>query len=362
MYIKLQATMLNITHKSSLCGVEERVRNNTEVQSAAFAGVNFCHFKLERKMFHSSTQKKSWTFHNEAEVNKLRQENIQTFVEKHRGDLQDENIRDHFLTFQEERLLCRHYEHLLRDFCRKFEPPMPPTVMATACTYLKRFYIHNTVMNYHPKWIMMTCVYLACKVEEFNVSIMQFVANLQENREKGTELILNHELLLMQHLNFHLIVHNPFRPLEGFLIDIKTRVPAISDAEALRKSAEEFLLRSLATDICLLFTPSQIALAAILHSASKQGANLDSYVTEALVGKGNRDLLKQTVEQIKRIRYMVKHIDPLDAGKIQYLEEKLERCRNQELNPESEIYRRKLEEKLQAEEDETFIKDKEFLR
>ncbi|XP_070545781.1 cyclin-H-like isoform X4 [Ptychodera flava] len=332
MYIKLQATMLNITHKSSLCGVEERVRNNTEVQSAAFAGVNFCHFKLERKMFHSSTQKKSWTFHNEAEVNKLRQENIQTFVEKHRGDLQDENIRDHFLTFQEERLLCRHYEHLLRDFCRKFEPPMPPTVMATACTYLKRFYIHNTVMNYHPKWIMMTCVYLACKVEEFNVSIMQFVANLQENREKGTELILNHELLLMQHLNFHLIVHNPFRPLEGFLIDIKA-------------TAFTYLKRFYIHNTVMNYHPKWII-----------------YVTEALVGKSNRDLLKQTVEQIKRIRYMVKHIDPLDAGKIQYLEEKLERCRNQELNPESEIYRRKLEEKLQAEEDETFIKDKEFLR
>ncbi|XP_070546040.1 cyclin-H-like [Ptychodera flava] len=130
----------------------------------------------------------------------------------------------------------------MRMITLEFYSPPVNSVLATACTYLKRFYIHNTVMNYHPKWIMMTCVYLACKVEEFNVSIMQFVANLQENREKGTELILNHELLLMQHLNFHLVVHNPFRPLEGFLIDTK------------------------------------IALAGILHSASKQGANLDRSV------------------------------------------------------------------------------------
>ena len=75
-----------------------------------------------------------------------------------------------------------------------------------------------------------TCVYLACKVEEFNVSIMQFCGNLnpeqdrqknQEKQEKNAEFILGHELLVMQQLNFQLTVHNPFRPLEGLLIDLK---------------------------------------------------------------------------------------------------------------------------------------------
>lgn len=94
-------------------------------------------------------------------------------------------------------------------------------------------------MNYHPKEIMqvislklsggdvteinfrVTCVYLACKVEEFNVSIQQFVANIKGDREKATDIILNNELLLMEQLNFHLAIHNPFRPVEGLLIDIK---------------------------------------------------------------------------------------------------------------------------------------------
>lgn len=66
-----------------------------------------------------------------------------------------------------------------------------------------------------------TCVYLACKVEEFNVSIGQFVSNIKGDRNKAMDIILSNELLLMQHLNYYLTIHNPYRPIEGFLIDIK---------------------------------------------------------------------------------------------------------------------------------------------
>ncbi|KAL0192914.1 hypothetical protein M9458_011210, partial [Cirrhinus mrigala] len=58
----------------------------------------------------------------------------------------------------------------------------------------------------------------------FNVSSTQFVGNLQESQagqERALEQILEYELLLIQQLNFHLVVHNPYRPMEGFLIDLK---------------------------------------------------------------------------------------------------------------------------------------------
>ena len=64
-------------------------------------------------------------------------------------------------------------------------------------------------------------VYLACKVEEFYVPIGQFVSNLKGNREKFADTILTFELLLMSKLRYHLTVHNPFRAMEGLLIDIK---------------------------------------------------------------------------------------------------------------------------------------------
>lgn len=62
-------------------------------------------------------------------------------------------------------------------------------------------------------------------MDEFNVSSTQFVANLvQESpagQERVAEQILEYELLLIQQLNFHLVVHNPYRPMEGLLIDLK---------------------------------------------------------------------------------------------------------------------------------------------
>lgn len=62
---------------------------------------------------------------------------------------------------------------------------------------------------------------LFSQVEEFNVSISQFVANIKGDREKASDIILNNELLLMQQLNYNLTIHNPFRPVEGLMIDIK---------------------------------------------------------------------------------------------------------------------------------------------
>lgn len=73
-----------------------------------------------------------------------------------------------------------------------------------------------------------TCVYLACKVEEFNVSIGQFVSNIKGDRNKAMDIILSNELLLMQHLNYYLTIHNPYRPIEGFLIDIKVHSNGIT--------------------------------------------------------------------------------------------------------------------------------------
>lgn len=75
-----------------------------------------------------------------------------------------------------------------------------------------------------PNYTRLTCAFLACKVDEFNVSSAQFVGNLRESpvgQEKALEQILEYELLLIQQLNFHLIVHNPYRPFEGILIDLK---------------------------------------------------------------------------------------------------------------------------------------------
>ena len=78
----------------------------------------------------------------------------------------------------------------------------------------QRFYLENSVMDYHPRDVMLTALYLACKVEEFNVSIAQFVGNLKGDRNKAADLVLSYELMVVEKLHFQLTVHNPYRPLD----------------------------------------------------------------------------------------------------------------------------------------------------
>lgn len=51
----------------------------------------------------------------------------------------------------------------------------------------------------------------------------QFLQNINtgENKEDLNDMILNYELLLMEKLDFHLTVHNFYRPFEGFMLDVK---------------------------------------------------------------------------------------------------------------------------------------------
>lgn len=70
----------------------------------------------------------------------------------------------------------------------------------------------------------MTSIYLASKTEEFKININDFVANLKSGtKESNIEIILSMELELMHNIDYQLIVHTPYRPLEGHLIDIKVQ-------------------------------------------------------------------------------------------------------------------------------------------
>lgn len=76
-------------------------------------------------------------------------------------------------------------------------------------------------MEHHPKHIMVTCVFLATKIEEFNITMDQFVSNIRGDKSKAAEIVLNNEMLLLNRLNYELTISHPYRPVEGFLIDIK---------------------------------------------------------------------------------------------------------------------------------------------
>lgn len=116
---------------------------------------------------------------------------------------------------EEEQLLRAFYEFKIQDVCDAFK--FPRKIQATALIYFKRFYLQWSVMEHHPKNIMLTCIYAACKAEENHVSAEE----LGKGIEQDHQMILNNEMLVLQSLGFDLIVYAPYRALEGFVIDVE---------------------------------------------------------------------------------------------------------------------------------------------
>jgi len=62
---------------------------------------------------------------------------------------------------------------------------------------------------------------------------------------------------------------------------------------------EEFLEKTFLTDAPLLYAPSQVALAAVLHAASCLKENLDSYVTGTLLDTVGQAKLTVLIEAVR---------------------------------------------------------------
>uniref|UniRef100_A0A453HC43 Cyclin-like domain-containing protein n=1 Tax=Aegilops tauschii subsp. strangulata TaxID=200361 RepID=A0A453HC43_AEGTS len=92
----------------------------------------------------------------------------------------------------------------------------PIKFRATAIIYFKRFYLQWSVMEHHPKHIMLTCVYASCKVEENHVSAEELGKGIQQDHQ----IILNNEMIVLKSLDFDLIVYAPYRSIEGFIDDM----------------------------------------------------------------------------------------------------------------------------------------------
>ncbi|XP_027904818.1 cyclin-H1-1-like isoform X3 [Vigna unguiculata] len=116
------------------------------------------------------------------------------------------------LSIEQEKCVRVYYESNVHNVCKKF--PLPRKVQATALIFFKRFYLRWSVMEHQPKYIMLACIYAACKIEEYYVSAEELSKSvvLQDH-----QMILNYEMIVYQSLEFDLIVYAPYRAVEGFI-------------------------------------------------------------------------------------------------------------------------------------------------
>lgn len=169
-----------------------------------------------------------------------------------------------YLSVEDELLLVRFYCSHTSTICRQGFG-LSEVVEATAISYIKRFYLKNSVMEWHPKSIMPTCLFLAAKTTNHPVPIDVFVKKFEKFKESD---VLDLEFLVAQSLGFEFWVRGAERGVRGWALELQsTPAGSLGGASAGERAqralprALEWLSTSRLTDAEFVYSPAQIALA-----------------------------------------------------------------------------------------------------
>jgi cyclin ccl1 len=212
--------------------------------------------------YHTSTQKEYWTFKCQNELDMCRFEAndsaikriketiekdreiqrvnsveveqystaLRTYDDNHICEFDKLKPKVEFLTPTEEKVFYEFYELKLRDICqlyRKQDKVAPPLkIVGTAIAFFKRFFLHNSCMDYPLQDIMYTCIFLAFKTEERTKDLDTFlqIAHFNGTREKYFKVILDLEIIVVEQLHFHLQILHPMGSIDGILADLSVYV------------------------------------------------------------------------------------------------------------------------------------------
>ncbi|CAI5746662.1 unnamed protein product [Peronospora destructor] len=180
-----------------------------------------------------------------------------------------------FLSPEQETLLRSFYEEKIQESCSAQFLRTSDKVKCCAMMLYKRFYLSNSVMEFHPKYLVPTAIYVAGKVEEQYISVDTVADQLHVDHI----FIIGHEMILLEGVRFQLIMYHPFRTLLGFLDDfrafakqvLKKDLPA-TVLQKLHADSTALLNDMLLTDLPLLHYPSYLALAALWHVTGEVAA------------------------------------------------------------------------------------------
>ncbi|KAI9723884.1 MAG: hypothetical protein M1828_004003 [Chrysothrix sp. TS-e1954] len=185
----------------------------------------------EDDVYRSSTQHRLWNFSRPAlatlrdETNKAATVRVVHAIKRNKavsnGDDPEPTPQPDTLTPSEELALTVHYTRMTLATATSIS--FPSAVAFTAATYMRRFYLSNSPMTYHPKDLLPTCLFLASKTENHFHSLSAFVRKMQEppiRSKVSADEIRATEFVLCQGLRFAFEVKQPVRGLSGGLLEL----------------------------------------------------------------------------------------------------------------------------------------------
>ncbi|XP_009620420.1 cyclin-H1-1 isoform X3 [Nicotiana tabacum] len=208
------------------------------------------------------------------------------------------------LKVEEEQLLRAFYEFKIQDVCDAFK--FPRKIQATALIYFKRFYLQWSVMEHHPKNIMLTCIYAACKAEENHVSAEE----LGKGIEQDHHVILNNEMLVLQE----------FRGAN----DDDQHETLKRMLEAARMEADKIMR----TEAPLLFPPGQLALAALRRANVVHDIlDFERYLRSILSRQQSTQAISELSVSLNTIDSLICKLEaPPTSKDVKHIDRKLKSC------------------------------------
>lgn len=256
--------------------------SNNHICMTMSKGIDSKEVKLTRKeinadeLYRHSSQYRYWSFSPQSLTKKREETNksvfqavqveLNKYIESNRDkltDLEVSTIRSKAvpLTPEEELQIVNFYAKKVQVIAQHLN--LPTEVIATSITFFKRFFLVNSVMNIDPKELVHTTIFLACKSENYFISVDTFATKAKSTREN----ILKYEFTLLESLNFSLLNHHPYKPLHGFFLDIQSTLFGKVDLKYMGQIYDRSRKRitdTLLTDVIYYYTPPQITLAVLL--------------------------------------------------------------------------------------------------
>ncbi|KAL5794756.1 hypothetical protein ACOSP7_003350 [Xanthoceras sorbifolium] len=168
--------------------------------------------------------------------------------------------RDKGITLEDFKLIKMHMSNYISKLAQHVK--VRQRVVATAVTYMRRFYIRKSMTEYDPHLVAPTCLYLASKAEESTVQarlLTFYIKKIYSDEKYRYEVkdILEMEMKILEALNYYLVVFHPYRSLVQFLHDA-----GMSDITMTHLSWG-LVNDTYKMDLILVYPPHLIALACI---------------------------------------------------------------------------------------------------
>ncbi|KAJ8494883.1 hypothetical protein ONZ51_g2003 [Trametes cubensis] len=290
-----------------------------------------------QSLYEGSTQFRHWRFSPEqlAQMRStLNQGAVSAIRDAFEADSPGSSANVSFLTAEEEHLLVKLYVGKIAQLCGHFR--FPEEVEATAVSYMKRFYLKNTVMDWHPKNVMLTALFLATKTTNHPISLESYASQIPRTAPSD---VLDLEFLVAQSLGFDFAVWHSHRALWGIWLDVQT-LPDISIEELSRayETALGHVRAARLTDAEFIYTPSQIALACF----SLASPTLASAWARAKFPSTPHPPVLDVLEPIKAL--ILRDGSPPNVEAVREVDRRLRLCKNPEKIPGTNAYNKKQQE------------------